>query len=92
MFIDDIMIFIIKTNRREEYNMKVVLVSVIFVMIAINIICYIYGKKYLKRVQESEENSEENYKKGMRYIIIASVISFLTIVSVSIVAILNIWA
>ncbi|MBS5926525.1 MAG: hypothetical protein KIC66_05480 [Clostridium sp.] len=72
--------------------MKILLISIIFVMIAINISLYIYLRKVSKRVRESEEENEVMSKKAMKLTIISMVCSFITIIVVSILAILNIWA
>lgn len=72
--------------------MKILLISIIFFMIAINISLYIYGRKISKRVSESEEENEVMSKKAMKFTIISMVCSFITIIVVSILAILNIWA
>lgn len=72
--------------------MKILLISIIFVMIAINISIYIYLRKVSKRVRESEEENEVMSKKAMKLTIISMVCSFITIIVVSILAILNIWA
>ena len=56
--------------------MKILLISIIFIMIAINISLYIYGRKI---------------SKAMKITIISMVCSFITIIVVSILAILNIW-
>lgn len=72
--------------------MKSVLIALIFVMIGINLICYIYGRKCLKKVQESKEENEAMYKKGMKFIVATTIISFISIITVSVLAILNIWA
>ena len=71
--------------------MKILLISIIFVMIAINISLYIYLRKVSKRVRESEEENEVMSKKAMKLTIISMVCSFITIIVVSILAILNIW-
>ena len=72
--------------------MKILLISIIFVMIAINISLYIYLRKVSKRVRESEEENEVMSEKAMKLTIISMVCSFITIIVVSILAILNIWA
>ena len=72
--------------------MKFILISIIFIMIAINISLYIYGRKISKMVGESEEENEALRKKTMKFTIISMICSFVTIIIVSIVAILNIWA
>ena len=69
--------------------MKIILVSIIVVFILINLSCVYYGKKKIKNVGENGQVSEEDIKKGMRYMIFAAIFSFITIVAISIVAILN---
>lgn len=72
--------------------MKILLISIIFVMIAINLSLYIYGRRISKRVGKSEEENEALSKKAMKFTIISMICSFATIIIVSILAILNIWA
>lgn len=69
--------------------MKIILVSIIAVMILINLICVYYGKKNIKKVNENGDVSEADYKKGMKYMIFAAVLSFVTIIIISVVAVLN---
>lgn len=69
--------------------MKKVLLVILLCMILINISSFIYGKRTLKKLGKTEDNADENYKKGMRYVIFSVVLSFLTIIGITVVAILN---
>lgn len=70
--------------------MKGVLLSILMVMIILNVCSFTYGKRIMKKVNVG--NEEENYKKGMKYVVISLIISFITLVGGSLIAILNIWA
>jgi heme/copper-type cytochrome/quinol oxidase subunit 2 len=69
--------------------MKVYLICIIAVMIVLNIISFSYGKSKMKKIEVNEQNSEELYKKGIKYVAISVVLSFLTIIGVTVVAVLN---
>ena len=68
--------------------MKTVLLVIMIVLIIINSCSFIYGKRKIKNLEVNNENSEELYKKGIRYVIISVVISFVTIIGASIIAII----
>ena len=68
--------------------MKTVLLVIMIVLIIINSSSFIYGKRKIKNLEVNNENSEELYKKGIRYVIISVVISFVTIIGASIIAII----
>lgn len=69
--------------------MKKVLIIVLLCIILVNVISFIYGRKSLKKLGKDEENAEENYKKGIKYVISSVVLSFITILAITIIAILN---
>ena len=72
--------------------MKGILVSIIGVLIIVNLVCVYFGKKKIKNVGDNGEVSDEDVKKGMKYMIFAAILSFLTVLAISIVAILNLKA
>ena len=69
--------------------MKTVLLSIVMGMIILNVISFAYGKKKIKNLEINNDNSEEKYKEGMKYVIISLVLTFITLIGVSIVAVLN---
>lgn len=69
--------------------MKPILIAILALLIIVNFVCVFYGKKKIKSVGENGEVSEEDVKKGMRYMIFAAAFSFITVIAISIVAILN---
>ncbi|NLK95569.1 MAG: hypothetical protein GX275_10340 [Clostridiales bacterium] len=72
--------------------MKIILIIIIGLMILINLGTFIYGKRNMNKLGKDIDNADENYNKGIKYMIISIVVSFLTIIIVSIIAILNVWA
>jgi len=69
--------------------MKTVLLIIIMGMIIINIVSFIYGKKKIKNLEVNNENSAEKYKEGVKYVVFSVVLSFLTLIGVSVIAIIN---
>lgn len=72
--------------------MKIILIIIIGLMILINLGTFIYGKRNMNKLGKDIDNADENYNKGIKYMVISIVVSFLTIIIVSIIAILNVWA
>lgn len=69
--------------------MKIVLLSILMGMILLNLISFAYGKKKLKNLEVNNDNSEEKYKEGIKYVVISVILTFLTLIGVSVVAVLN---
>lgn len=69
--------------------MNKILIILIFILIIVNIVLFIYGKAKVKAIKKNEESTDEDYKNGMKYIIISSLVSFLTVILITIVAILK---
>lgn len=70
--------------------MRYALIAIIFILIFTNLFFVIKGKRYASNISKDEEVSEEEYKKGMRYFVTAAILSFVTIMIISIVAIIYI--
>ena len=73
----------IKLWRRIKLG-KILWIILIILVIA-NTICFIYGKKAISSNKSNKEVTDEDYKKGMRYVIFSLIISFLTIILVTII-------
>ena len=57
--------------------MKIVFIAIIFIMIIFNFTCYFKSRKYLKNAKDEDDESNKNYKTGMKYNIISVVLSLL---------------
>jgi len=57
--------------------MKIVYILILLIMVSVNVFCFIKSKKYFKMVNGDDEVSQENYKKGLKYVKISVVISLL---------------
>lgn len=69
--------------------MDKVLILIIVLLIIVNIVLFIYGKRKLNEIKKNENAKDEDYKKGMKYIILSSAVSFLTIILIIIMAIIK---
>ncbi len=68
--------------------MRYILLGIIFILIFTNLFFVVKGRRYASKISEGTEASEEEYNKGMRYFITAAILSFITIITISVVAIL----
>lgn len=57
--------------------MNIIFIIIILTMVAVNFWCFYKSRKYLNKVDENEQESQENYAKGLRYIKISVGISLL---------------
>lgn len=57
--------------------MKYIIISVLILLIIISNITAIVGKRWLNK-KDSEQGTEEEYKKGMKYMIFSIVLSVIT--------------
>lgn len=57
--------------------MKYIIISVLILLIIISNITAIVGKRWLNK-KNSEQGTEEEYKKGMKYMIFSIVLSVIT--------------
>ena len=55
--------------------MKIVFLVLIFAMVMLNFWCFYKSRKYLNKVEGDDSVSEENYKKGLKYIKISVFVS-----------------
>lgn len=69
--------------------MKAVLLAIVIALIVFNFISFYYGKKKMKSVNENGEISEEDVKKGIKYMIFSAAFSFITLIIISIVMLAN---
>ena len=70
--------------------MKNVYIIILAILILVNIVSFIYGRKVLKKVKDNEkEASEEVYKKGIKYVVFSAILSFLTIIAATIMILLD---
>ena len=61
---------------------------ILIILVIANTLSFIYGKKAIssnKSNKSDKEVTDEDYKKGMRYVIFSLIISFLTIILVTII-------
>lgn len=71
--------------------MKNVFIIILVVLILINAISFIYGRKFLGNVKSDESKaSEEAYKKGMKYVIFSVILSFTTIIAATVMILLDV--
>ena len=70
--------------------MKNVYIIILAILILVNIVSFIYGRKVLKKVKDNEkEASEEVYTKGIKYVVFSAILSFLTIIAATIMVLLD---
>lgn len=71
--------------------MKNVYIIILVVLILINVISFVYGRKVLANVRSDEgKASEEAYKKGMKYVIFSAILSFTTIIAATVMILLDV--
>lgn len=69
--------------------MNKILIVLIIILIIANIVLFIYGRTKINAIKKIVEANDQDYKKGMKYIVISSLVSFLTVILITIVAILK---
>lgn len=69
--------------------MKISLIVIIICLIIINIASFIYGKRSIKKLEQGNNNSEEEYKKCIKYMIFSVILSFVTVMGISIIAVIK---
>ena len=72
--------------------MKSALIIILAILIIINIGSFIYGKLCLKKLDKSNENADENYKKGIKYVVFSVILSFFTIIAITVLVLINLLA
>ncbi|MBS6599709.1 MAG: hypothetical protein ACLR02_02005 [Clostridium sp.] len=70
--------------------MRYFVIGLIFFLIIVNFSLFFIGRKHASNISENKEASDKEFKKGMKYFIAAAVVSFLTIIIISVAAILYI--
>ncbi|MDY4078350.1 MAG: hypothetical protein SOY42_06135 [Clostridium sp.] len=70
--------------------MRYVFIGIIFFLIIVNFVLFFIGRKHASNISEDKEASDKEFKKGMKYFISAAIVSFLTIIIISVAAILYI--
>ena len=70
--------------------MRYVFIGIIFFLIIVNFVLFFIGRKHASNISEDKEASDKEFKKGMKYFIAAAIVSFLTIIIISVAAILYI--
>lgn len=70
--------------------MRYVFIGIIFFLIIVNFVLFFIGRKHASNISEDKEASDREFKKGMKYFISAAIVSFLTIIIISVAAILYI--
>ena len=70
--------------------MRYVFIGIIFFLIIVNFLLFFIGRKHASNISEDKEASDMEFKKGMKYFISAAIVSFLTIIIISVAAILYI--
>lgn len=70
--------------------MRYFLIGIIFFLIIVNLALVFIGRKHAGNISEDKEASDKEFKKGMKYFISAAVISFITIIIISVAAIVYI--
>ena len=68
--------------------MRYFVIGLIFFLIIVNFSLFFIGRKHASNISENKEASDKEFKKGMKYFIAAAVVSFLTIIIISVAAIL----
>lgn len=63
--------------QKKGDSMEIIFCILILLMVLFNLWCFYKSRKYLNKVDDKSEESEENYKQGLKYIKISVVISFL---------------
>ena len=77
-------------NRKVGgYDMKIVLIAILAVIIIINLASFFYGRTKLRNFGKGEEEDKMNYKKGMRYVVLSVILSFLSIIIATILVIIK---
>ena len=57
--------------------MNIIFIIIILALVAMNFWCFYKSRKYLSKVDEKGQESQENYLKGLRYIKISVGISLI---------------
>ena len=70
--------------------MRYFVIGLIFFLIIVNFSLFFIGRKHASNISENKQASDKEFKKGMKYFIAAAVVSFLTIIIISVAAILYI--
>ena len=70
--------------------MRYFVIGLIFFLIIVNFSLFFIGRKHASNISDNEEASDKEFKKGMKYFIAVAIVSFLTIIIISVVAILYI--
>ncbi|MEI3338200.1 MAG: hypothetical protein V8R02_12250 [Clostridium sp.] len=70
--------------------MRYFVIGLIFFLIIVNFSLFFIGRKHASNISDDKEASDKEFKKGMKYFIAAAVVSFLTIIIISVAAILYI--
>ena len=70
--------------------MRYFVIGLIFFLIIVNFSLFFIGRKHASNISDDKEASDKEFKKGMKYFIEAAVVSFLTIIIISVAAILYI--
>ena len=70
--------------------MRYFVIGLIFFLIIVIFSLFFIGRKHASNISENKEASDKEFKKGMKYFIAAAVVSFLTIIIISVAAILYI--
>ena len=70
--------------------MRYFVIVLIFFLIIVNFSLFFIGRKHASNISDDKEASDKEFKKGMKYFIAAAVVSFLTIIIISVAAILYI--
>ena len=70
--------------------MRYFVIGLIFFLIIVNFSLFFIGRKHASNISDDKEASDKEFKKGMKYFIAAAVVSFLTIIIITVAAILYI--
>ncbi|MBU5488717.1 hypothetical protein KQI77_11325 [Clostridium sp. MSJ-8] len=70
--------------------MKTILIAILAVVIIINLISFFYGRTKLRNFGKGEEEDKMNYHKGMRYVVLSVILSFLSIIIATILVIIKV--
>ena len=70
--------------------MRYFVIGLIFFLIIVNFSLFFIGRKHASNISDDKEASDKEFKKGLKYFIAAAVVSFLTIIIISVAAILYI--
>lgn len=68
--------------------MDLLLIGIIFILVVINLVCYRIGKKKMK----SMDADQSDYKSGLKYMYLSIILAFITLITTTIIAILNAFA